>query len=865
MRGFLAACAAFVCLPGVVQAQAALGANYNEHYEDVDYRDLEKAEASWVRIFLTMPQLDHGAAEHGVVRTTLEVGSRGYKTILSLKWPFPNRDFPKPGSAEMNQELARLDAVLPLVMGKVDILVIGNEPYIESREADRDFDLNAFYETMAARVIAYRAQKCGESCKTRLYMGALNRLDLEKNLTPSTDRWMEYVRATPEIDGVDIHPHLDSIEQSKPFLDYILPRMRAEQQFLVTEFSVVWWWKQNLTKPIPAAFAKRYGVPKNEQNWQAIKAALDQPVAKQRWDDFLAMSPWFESRKHYLRDQMKMFRDTGRLAVATYGFKQGSSMSNNFGPDKTPWLLNSVFAPRTVQANPDGSAAANYAWLEDFKALQRKPNIIVIYADDLGYGDLSSYGATTIRTPNIDRLAERGTRFVNAHAPSATCTPSRYAMLTGDYAWRASGTQILPGDAPALIRPGKFTLPLMLKKAGYETGIVGKWHLGLGNGKVDWNGEIAPGPLEVGFDHGFFMPATLDRVPTVLIENRRVVNLDPSDPIQVDYRNKVGAEPTGAEHPELLKFGADPEHSNTIVNGISRIGYMTGGKAARWNDEGLSDQLLGKAIDFVTERKKQPFFLYFAVNEPHVPRAPHPRFVGSSGLGSRGDAIVQFDWTVGTLMKKLEELGIADDTLVILSSDNGPILFDGYDDKAVERAGEHKPAGPYRSGKYSIYEGGTRVPMIVSWPGRVRERHVSKALIDHVDLVASLAELVGQPLPRDAAVDSFDMLAPLMGRSERGREFVVEDTKLMVTTGTTVASSGARILALRQGDWKLIRGSVEPHEFHGNEIGTLPKHQLYNVARDPGERENLADKMPELTAKLASMLDKLERDGRSAP
>ena len=494
-----------------------------------------------------------------------------------------------------------------------------------------------------------------------------------------------------------------------------------------------------------------------------------------------------------------------------------------------------------------------------------KPNIIVIYADDLGYGDLGCYGATNLKTPNVDRLAARGTRFLNAHSPSATCTPSRYALLTGDYAWRASGTQILPGDAPALIRPGQFTLPHMLKQAGYATGIVGKWHLGLGDGKVDWNGEIAPGPLDVGFDYGYFMPATLDRVPTVLIENRRVVNLDPTDPIRVDYKAKVGDEPTGAEHPERLKFGADPEHSNTIVNGISRIGYMSGGRAARWKDEELTDQLLGKAIDFVAERKDKPFFLYFAMNEPHVPRAPHPRFAGASGMGPRGDTIVQFDWTVGALMDKLAELGIADDTLVILSSDNGPILFDGYEDQAVELAGGHKPSGPYRSGKYSIYEGGTRVPMIVSWPGHVREGHVSEALVDHVDMVASLAALVGQALPRDAAVDSFDMLVPLMGRNARGRDHVVEDTKLMVTTGTTVASSGARILALRAGDWKFIRGSVEPHEFHGNAIGTLPRHQLYNLAGDPGERANLADKMPDLTAKLAGWLDKIEKDGRSRP
>jgi len=497
-------------------------------------------------------------------------------------------------------------------------------------------------------------------------------------------------------------------------------------------------------------------------------------------------------------------------------------------------------------------------------AARRKPNIVILYADDLGYGDLGCYGGA-LATPHLDRLAARGTRFENAHSPSATCTPSRYALLTGDYAWRASGTQILPGDAPALIRPGKFTLPTMLKRAGYATGLVGKWHLGLGDGKVDWNGEIAPGPLDIGFDYGFFMPATLDRVPTVLIENRRVVKLDPADPIAVNYQNKIGDEPTGAENPERRRFGADAEHSNTIVNGISRIGWMTGGHAARWRDEELSDVLLGKAIDFIAAHKDAPFFLYYAVNEPHVPRAPHPRFVGKSGMGSRGDAILQLDWTVGELLRRLGQLGIADDTLIVFSSDNGPILFDGYDDRAAELAGSHKPAGPYRSGKYAIYEGGTRVPMITCWPGQIPPGHVSRAIVDHVDLVASLAALVGQALPRDAAVDSFDMLAPLLGKTDRGRDHVVEDTKLMVVTGGTVASSGERILALRVGDWKLIRGSVAPHEFHGNAIGTSPRDQLYDLAADPCERNDLAAKLPAHAAALAARLDKIERDGRSRP
>ncbi|WP_294358222.1 arylsulfatase [uncultured Sphingomonas sp.] len=520
---------------------------------------------------------------------------------------------------------------------------------------------------------------------------------------------------------------------------------------------------------------------------------------------------------------------------------------------------------RTVLLAGTALVCSTVAHAKASSSRRARPNIIVIYADDLGYGDLSCYGARTIATPNIDRLAAGGTRFANAHSPSATCTPSRYALLTGDYAWRASGTQILPGDAPAIIQPGRFTLPAMLKRAGYATGVVGKWHLGLGNGTVDWNGEIGPGPLDIGFDYGFYMPATLDRVPTVLIENRRVVNLDRNDPIRVDYKRKVGDEPTGAEQPQQLKFGADPEHSGTIVNGISRIGYMSGGEKARWSDEALSDVLLGKAIDFVRARKSQPFFLYYAVNEPHVPRAPHPRFVGKSGMGPRGDAILQLDWTVGAFMRELEQQGLANDTLVIFSSDNGPILFDGYADHAAELAGAHRISGPYSSGKYSIYEGGTRVPMIVHWPGGARAGHVSRAIVSHVDLLASLAAMVGQPLPDDQAVDSFDLRPALFGHSDRGRDHVVEDTKLMVTNGASVSGSGARVLALRVGDWKFVRGGAQPSAFHGNPIGTQPHDQLFNLARDPGEHHDLAAQQPARVRAMAAQLDRIERDGRSRP
>ncbi|WP_199257235.1 hypothetical protein [Pantoea sp. BAV 3049] len=372
MRKIYLLCAALLISPAPLLAQGALGANFNEHFEDVDYPHLKRANAEWIRLFLPMPRISPRGGANGTLSTILEAGAKGYKTILTLKWLFPNRDFPQPGSADFQQQLARLDQVLPQVMGKVDILVIGNEPYIESRPQDRNADLNTFYEGMAAKVIAYRKAHCSRECKTHLYMGALNRLDLPKNRTPSTARWMAFVKATPDIEGVDIHPHVPSLEASRPFLDYILPRMRPDQTFLVTEFSLVTWWRQNMHKPISAAYAAKYNLPRNRLNWQVIRAATLHPFPRQRWDNFLALSPWFESRQHYLRNQMKIFRDTGRLAVATYGFEQNVQMTRNFGPDKIPWLLNSVYLSYTVQPDTGGGTAVNPAWFNDFRALQNK-------------------------------------------------------------------------------------------------------------------------------------------------------------------------------------------------------------------------------------------------------------------------------------------------------------------------------------------------------------------------------------------------------------------------------------------------------------------------------------------------------------
>ncbi|MCB1085804.1 MAG: arylsulfatase [Verrucomicrobiae bacterium] len=481
-----------------------------------------------------------------------------------------------------------------------------------------------------------------------------------------------------------------------------------------------------------------------------------------------------------------------------------------------------------------------------------KPNIVLIYADDLGFGDPSCYGASAVQTPALDRLAKEGIRFTDGHSPSATCTPSRYAMLTGQYAWREKGTGIAPGDAPAIIQPGRTTMASILDHAGYRTGVVGKWHLGLGpKGGADWNGEIKPGPLEIGFDYCFLIPATGDRVPCVYVENHRVVGLDPSDPIQVRFGKKLGDEPTGKENPELLKMHPSHGHDMTIVNGISRIGYMTGGKSARWVDEDMADHLTEKAVAFIKEQKKdEPFFLYFSYHDIHVPRVPHPRFVGKTGMGPRGDAIVQMDWCTGQILDTLDALGIADNTLVIFSSDNGPVVDDGYRDDAVEKLGEHKPAGPWRGGKYSNFEGGTRIPFMARWPAKIEAGQVSDALICQIDLPATLAALTGQSLGADDVPDSINVLPALLGESKTGRDHLIEH---------------AGSLSLREGQWKYIEASKGPavNKNTNTELGGVPTGSLYDLSSDPGETKNIITSDPDRAVKMAARLQSIRESGRS--
>lgn len=468
-----------------------------------------------------------------------------------------------------------------------------------------------------------------------------------------------------------------------------------------------------------------------------------------------------------------------------------------------------------------------------------KPNIILIYFDDLGYGDVSAYGATEIETPNIDMLAEGGIRFTDAYSSSATCTPSRYALLTGQYPWRNKNARILSGTAPLLIDTSQLTLPKLLKKSGYHTGIVGKWHLGLGDGNVDWNKHISPGPNEVGFDFSFIMAATQDRVPTVYIENGLVCQLEPDDPIQVSYQANFPGEPTGKDNPEMLKMKWHHGHNNSIVNGIPRIGFMKGGRSARWVDENMADTFLVKAQNYIIMHKNEPFFLYYALQQPHVPRTPHERFAGISGMGPRGDVIIEADWCVGELIKTLEQHALIENTLIILSSDNGPVLNDGYYDDAVGKLGDHNPSGPLRGGKYSLFEAGTRVPFITYWKRNIKPS-VSNAIVSQIDLLSSLADLTGSDL---SGPDSKDLLGVLFGKSNDGR-----DNLVIEATGRT---------AFRKGNWVLIPPYPGPaiNDNVNIELGNSEVYHLYNLEDDIGEQYNLAETNPD---KLREMINAYE-------
>ena len=451
------------------------------------------------------------------------------------------------------------------------------------------------------------------------------------------------------------------------------------------------------------------------------------------------------------------------------------------------------------------------------------PNIVLIYADDIGYGDLSCYGAQKVKTPNCDKLAAGGIRFTDGHSVAAVCTPSRYSLITGEYAFRKKGTGIARGIDGLLIDTNKTTLASMLKGAGYTTGVVGKWHLGLGTTPTDYNGEIKPGPLEIGFDSAWLLPATGDRTPCVWVENHRVVNLDPADPIKLDYSVNRG----------------DP---GSFVKGIPRIGAQTGGTAALWDDENMSTVIAEKSCTFIEKNKSTPFFLYMATHNIHVPRVPNPKFRGKSDCGVRGDAIVEFDWMVGQVLEKLDTLGLTENTLVILSSDNGG-LNDNNGPDAEHGIGDpdatngHRPNGVLRGTKSTVWEGGTRVPFIVRWPAKVKPG-TSPALMSQMDLSASLAALTGGKIPAGQARDSENHLAALLGDDPKGREYLIEQ------------SNNGTPFGFRHGVWKLL-----PTGFSRQKV-TGPA--LYNLAEDLSESKNVAAEHPEKVKEMKAVLERLK-------
>ena len=474
-----------------------------------------------------------------------------------------------------------------------------------------------------------------------------------------------------------------------------------------------------------------------------------------------------------------------------------------------------------------------------------RPNVVLIYGDDVGYADIGVNGATGIPTPNIDALAESALNFTDAHCTASTCTPSRFSLLSGVHAFR-HGVAIARPDEPLLIAPESMTVARAFKQAGYRTGIVGKWHLGLGDegSGPDWNGLLKPGPLELGFDSAFIMPTTNDRVPCIYVEGHRVVNLDPADPLHVGNKVSDVDIPGSTPYPDARKQGHPEVFYQSIINGIGRIGYMSGGKAALWDDYTMANVFVDKARAFIETNRDAPFFLFFSSQDIHIPNAPHERFQGKSELGKRGDAMVQLDWAVGAILDELEKHGLARDTIVIFTSDNGPTHHDDSIESTKQVArfspnqgNGHDASGKWRGGKYEIYEGGTRVPLIIRWPSKIKAG-TSSALVSQIDLLASFSSLLGVELGPDDACDSRDTLAAFFGEDREGLPFILEE---------------ARCVALRAGDWKYIPGRES-----GRAMGFGPmEDSLFNLATDPGEQRNLIAQHPEKAAAMANQLQAL--------
>ncbi len=486
-------------------------------------------------------------------------------------------------------------------------------------------------------------------------------------------------------------------------------------------------------------------------------------------------------------------------------------------------------------------------WGQATAAEAARPNVVCIVADDIGYGDLGCYGATKVKTPNLDRLAGEGRRFTDAHSVSAVCTPSRYALLTGEYAWRKNIWSPIFHTAGALIGADQMTVGRLLQQRGYATACVGKWHLGFGETTPAWNGDLKPGPLEVGFDYYFGIPVVSSHPPFVFVENHRVVGLDPADPFV------FGAAAKGKIYTQVF-----PEKKNIEAVGGARRAHEL------YRDEHVGTTLTEKAVAWLNQVRDQPFFLYFAPGNIHHPFTPHPRFQGTSGCGLYGDFIHELDWMVGEVLRAVEDRGATDNTLVIFTSDNGGMLNEGG--RAAWTAG-HRLNGDWLGFKFGAWEGGHRVPLVARWPGRIPAGSSSSQLIANTDLLRTLASIVGADLPAGAGRDSLDMLPVLTGEPEQP-----------VRHSVVLAPHQPANLALRSGPWVYI-GAQGSGGF-GNGLGEIaftgqvnsdvdlqgkvrpnaPRDQLYHLADDPHQQRNVVREQPEVAAQMRAQLDALQAE-----
>jgi arylsulfatase A len=454
-----------------------------------------------------------------------------------------------------------------------------------------------------------------------------------------------------------------------------------------------------------------------------------------------------------------------------------------------------------------------------------KPNIIVILADDYGWGSVGCYGVPSdVKTPNLDRLAKEGRRFTNAYAPGSVCSPTRYGLMTGRYYWRTSvkDGEVLGGNAPLHIEPGRITLASLCKSQGYNTAAFGKWHLGMGTEprRSDWSTSLAPGPEAIGFEYFFGMGSNPWSGPHSFIENGKVLGAIPGMPI--------------------------------VVSG-NREGATTAGIKQAWKEEEIMKTLTERVVGWIEKQAAdKPFFVYYAPNAIHRPISPNPRFSGSP-YGPYGDFIHELDWSVGEILRVLDRQKLADNTLVIFTSDNGGVAVDAPDAIGVAKKAGLKVNGPLRGGKHDEWEGGFREPFLVRWLGKVPAGTVSEQVICHTDVLATLASILKSPLPAAGAEDSFDAL----------RAFT-EETPGRPVRDHVIMQSAHVTYAIRQGDWKLVERKNGPPissraEQKAAKKGKAKKaatgeDELFNLKDDPSETNNVIAQYPEIASKLKRLL-----------